>query len=242
MSSLNKITGLSREAQLALMGIEVWTERKTTALQLSETAAVSTSSDCGDQWSLLRSRVAGCQACGLAKGRTQTVFGVGNQKADILLVGEAPGFHEDRQGEPFVGRAGQLLTAMLAAIDLERKDVFIANILKCRPPNNRDPQPLEVATCTPYLLEQIQLIQPKLIVALGRIAAHFLLESTEPLTRLRGRKLEYKAAKRPLLVTYHPAYLLRNPRDKRKAWEDWQTIQSYRNAFSAKTLPEVCEQ
>jgi DNA polymerase len=169
-------------------------------------------------WEQLEQAVSACAKCGLEKTRTRTVFGVGNRTARWLFVGEAPGADEDRQGEPFVGRAGQLLNAMLFAIGLEREEVYIANILKCRPPNNRDPQPNEVAHCEPYLIRQIELIGPRLIVALGRHAAHSLLKTELPLARLRGQRLAYHGT--PLIVTYHPAYLLRNPADKRRAWDD----------------------
>ncbi len=172
-------------------------------------------------WEPLIERVKGCQACSLHKTRKQVVFGVGNRQADLLLVGEAPGAQEDQQGEPFVGRAGQLLTSMLHAIDLRREDIFIANILKCRPPNNRDPSPEEVALCTPFLVQQVNLIKPKLIVALGRIAAHFLLNTQTPLSRLRGQLFNFgHEEKIPLIVTFHPAYLLRSPREKEKAYDD----------------------
>lgn len=173
-------------------------------------------------WCSLQERVAACTACGLEKTRTQTVFGVGNRQADLLIIGEAPGAQEDRLGEPFVGRAGQLLDAMLRAIGLSRQQIYIANILKCRPPNNRDPRPEEVAHCTPFLEQQVQLIQPKLILALGRIAAHYLLKTTASLSNLRGRSLRFGEANTPLIVTYHPAYLLRSPQDKRKAFQDLQ--------------------
>lgn len=169
-------------------------------------------------WTVLERTVAECTQCGLDATRTQTVFGVGNRKAQWMFVGEAPGLDEDRQGEPFVGRAGQLLNAMLFALGLKREDVYIANVLKCRPPKNRDPQPNEVACCEPYLIRQIELIQPRLIVALGRHAAHSLLKSELPLAKLRGQRLTYHGI--PLIATYHPAYLLRNPIDKRKAWDD----------------------
>lgn len=169
-------------------------------------------------WKTLERSVAGCRQCGLDATRTQTVFGVGSRTAQWLFIGEAPGVEEDRQGEPFVGRAGQLLNSILFALGLERTDVYIANVLKCRPPNNRDPQPNEVACCEPYLIRQIELIQPRLIVALGRHAAHSLLKTDVPLSRLRGQQLTYHRI--PLIVTYHPAYLLRSPLEKRKVWED----------------------
>ena len=168
-----------------------------------------------------------CTACGLECSRTQTVFGTGNRQADLMIIGEAPGYYEDQKGEPFVGRAGQLLTAMLKAIRLERSEVFIANILKCRPPNNRDPERREVDLCTPYLIRQIELLKPKLLLAVGRIAAHFLLDTKESLSKLRGRFHEYGPQKTPLLVTYHPAYLLRNPKDKSQAWQDWLLVKSH---------------
>lgn len=171
-------------------------------------------------WALLRQTVAECRACPLHEGRTQAVFGVGNPDADWLIIGEAPGAEEDRRGEPFVGRAGQLLDAMLAALGLTRGTVFIANILKCRPPNNRDPQPGEAQACAPYLDRQIDLIRPGLILALGRIAAQRLLETDTPLGRLRGQAHRYGEHGIPLVVTYHPAYLLRRPAEKSKTWRD----------------------
>lgn len=173
-------------------------------------------------WDALRARVASCTACGLHQGRTQTVFGVGNQHAQWMIVGEAPGADEDRQGEPFVGRAGKLLNAMLLAIGLKREEVYIANVVKCRPPNNRDPAPEEAAACEPYLRRQIALIQPKVILVVGRIAAHNLLKTEDSLGTLRGRHFTYADTNIPVVVTYHPAYLLRSPREKRKAWEDLQ--------------------
>jgi DNA polymerase len=174
----------------------------------------------GIDWGPLRERVAGCVACDLCKTRTQTVFGVGNTRSDWLIVGEAPGGEEDRRGEPFVGRAGQLLDAMLLAIGLPRESVFIANILKCRPPGNRDPRPEEVMRCLPFLHAQIELLEPRLILVVGRIAAQTLLATDAPLARLRGKLHQFGAARTPLVITYHPAYLLRTPADKRKAWED----------------------
>jgi uracil-DNA glycosylase family 4 len=174
------------------------------------------------EWESLRLAVQSCTACGLDKSRTQTVFGVGNPLADLMIIGEAPGFNEDKHGEPFVGRAGQLLTAMLQAIGFERENVYIANILKCRPPNNRDPEAAEVNLCTPFLQKQIALVQPKLLLAVGRIAAHYLLNSKAPLSQLRKQTHHYGSLNTPLIITYHPAYLLRNPKDKGKAYEDLQ--------------------
>ena len=169
-------------------------------------------------WTELEAEVRVCTKCSLHATRTQTVFGVGHRQARWMFIGEAPGADEDRRGEPFVGKAGQLLNAILFAMGLKREEVYIANVLKCRPPGNRDPQPEEVAQCEPYLLRQIELIKPRLIVALGRHAAHSLLKTDVPLGKLRGQKLSYHGT--PLFVTYHPAYLLRNPADKRKVWDD----------------------
>ena len=170
-------------------------------------------------WIPLKSAVANCRACALHEGRTQTVFGVGDENADWMLIGEAPGAEEDRLGDPFVGQAGKLLDNMLAAIGLNRREnVYIANVLKCRPPGNRNPEPEEVAKCSPFLIRQIGLIQPKLIVAMGRFAAQTLLATDASIASLRGRVHQYQGV--PLIVTYHPAYLLRNLPDKAKAWED----------------------
>lgn len=171
-------------------------------------------------WGALEAAVAGCQRCTLASCRTQTVFGVGRRDARWMVIGEAPGAEEDRQGEPFVGRAGQLLNAMLSAIGLARSEVFIANILKCRPPENRDPRPEESLACRPYLDRQIALVAPALILCVGRIAAQTLLDTTTPVGKLRGRTQTYGTTGIPVVVTYHPAYLLRSPREKRRAWED----------------------
>jgi DNA polymerase len=172
-----------------------------------------------DEWVPLKAAVSGCTKCGLHKTRTQTVFGVGDENADWMLIGEAPGAEEDRLGDPFVGQAGRLLDNMLAAVGLSRrKNVYIANVLKCRPPGNRNPTPEEVSQCTPHLLKQIELIQPKLIVAMGRFAAQTLLDSDASIASLRGRVHRYAGV--PLIVTYHPAYLLRTLEDKAKAWED----------------------
>lgn len=170
-------------------------------------------------WDALREAVLHCTRCDLHHTRTQGVFGVGDRHAEWLVVGEAPGADEDRLGEPFVGQAGRLLDAMLAAIGLRRgENVYIANVLKSRPPRNRDPDPQEVAACLPYLERQIDLIQPKLVLALGRFAAQSLLVTDTAISRLRGQVHSYRGI--PLVVTYHPAYLLRNPADKARAWED----------------------
>ena len=171
-------------------------------------------------WNTLRQAVAGCTRCGLQATRTQTVFGVGSPQANWMVIGEAPGADEDAQGEPFVGRAGQLLNSMLKALGLERSQVYIANILKCRPPNNREPRPEEAAHCTPYLERQVELIQPRIILAVGRIAAQNLLQTDTPIGRMRGRVYQFGPRSIPVVVTYHPAYLLRSPGEKRKAWSD----------------------
>jgi len=171
-------------------------------------------------WDQLKGAVRQCIACDLHATRKNTVFGVGDEQADWMVVGEAPGADEDRQGEPFVGRAGQLLNNMLLAIGLRREQVYIANILKCRPPNNRDPRPEEVLKCEPFLKRQVELLNPKIILAVGRIAAHNLLKTDSSLSQLRGRRFFYGDNNTPVVVTYHPAYLLRSPREKRKAWQD----------------------
>ena len=177
-------------------------------------------------WDALQRQVAGCRLCPLHEGRTQTVFGVGDVNADWMLIGEAPGAEEDRRGEPFVGRAGKLLDAMLRALGLSRQQVFIANILKCRPPNNRDPRPEEVRACENYLVQQINTVKPRLILALGRVAAQNLLKSETPIGKMRGNRYHYGDPPVPVVVTYHPAYLLRSPREKRKSWQDLQLAMS----------------
>lgn len=175
-------------------------------------------------WAALREAVAGCTACKLCQGRRQTVFGVGNERAQWMVVGEAPGEQEDRQGEPFVGKSGQLLDNMLRTIGLTRADddaarqVYIANTIKCRPPGNRNPEPEELAQCEPFLIRQVALVRPRIILAMGRFAVQSLLRSNEPIGKLRGRVHRYQGV--PLIVTYHPAYLLRNLEDKAKAWDD----------------------
>lgn len=224
---------IRRAAYLQAMGIDAWRLRAV-AVPPAAVAPVGAQARTNEspvgaltastvQWEALRAQVAACARCSLHCSRTQTVFGVGNPVAEWLVVGEAPGAEEDKRGEPFVGRAGQLLDNMLAAIGLDRaRNVYIANILKCRPPNNRDPQPDEVLNCEPFLQQQIAHIRPRLILAVGRIAAQNLLKTDTPLTRLRGRVHRYGPQQTPLIVTYHPAYLLRSPGDKRKAWDDLQ--------------------
>jgi DNA polymerase len=198
------------------------------APEVAGSAAAPTTSDTADNAAVLarldREEVSVCTRCKLHEGRTKTVFGVGNPQADLVFVGEAPGRDEDLQGEPFVGMAGKLLTKILSAIGFEREDVYICNVLKCRPPQNRDPQPDEVAQCEPYLLRQLEILQPKVICALGRVAAQTLLQTRESLTRMRGRVHDYHGI--PMMVTYHPAALLRNPNWKRPTWEDVQKLRA----------------
>lgn len=205
---------------LDAMGIPVWELRGADSGMSPEGGAAAGDDIATLGWEALEARVAACTRCELHRTRTRTVFGVGNREADWLIVGEAPGADEDRQGEPFVGRAGQLLNEMLLAIGLKREAVYIANILKCRPPRNRDPRPEEVASCEPYLKRQVALLQPVIILAVGRVAAQNLLKSDAPIGAMRGRCYRYGEAGIPVVVTYHPAYLLRSPREKRKVWED----------------------
>ena len=172
----------------------------------------------------LAAEAAGCTACALAQGRNRVVFGVGNPHADLLFIGEAPGRDEDLKGEPFVGSAGQLLDRMLTAIGLDRSEIYIMNTIKCRPPNNRDPRPEEVQACNRWFEQQLQIIQPKLICLLGRVAAQTVLETQASLGSMRGRWQDYNGV--PVLVTYHPAYLLRSPQQKQKSWHDLQMVKS----------------
>jgi uracil-DNA glycosylase family 4 len=184
-------------------------------------------------WDTLAARVSNCQRCRLCERRTNAVFGVGDREADWMLIGEAPGENEDKQGEPFVGQAGKLLDSMLRAVTLSREqNVFIANVIKCRPPGNRNPEPDEVARCEPYLQRQVALVKPKLIVALGRFAAQSLLKTEASIASLRGRVHDYEGV--PVIVTYHPAYLLRSLPDKAKAWADVCLAQAtYRESLKA---------
>lgn len=214
-------TEQQRLRYLQSMGVTVWLPRGEAAGPAAPAAPPGVVTPVAEMdWTQLRESVAECRSCPLHESRTQAVFGVGSPDADWLIIGEAPGAEEDRLGEPFVGRAGKLLDAMLASLGLSRSTVFIANILKCRPPNNRDPQVQEAAACAPYLQRQIDLLQPGLILALGRIAAQRLLETEAPLGRLRGEVHRYGKSGIPLIVTYHPAYLLRRPTEKSKAWRD----------------------
>ena len=245
---------------LEAIGIELWTARRGPATRVADGAAGSPAdhrpavtalearppaapasatgapADLSAQWGALRAEVLSCKRCPLHATRTQGVLGVGPRRADWLVIGEAPGAEEDRRGEPFVGAAGQLLDAMLRAIGLDRKsNVYIANVLKSRPPGNRDPKPEEVAACLPYLVRQIALLQPKIMLAVGRIAAQNLLDTDAPLARLRGRVHAFGEMNTPLVVTYHPAYLLRTPADKRKAWEDLKFARSVYQQLSQST-------
>jgi DNA polymerase len=228
-----------RKDYLQALGIDTWVERPRRATPapgavVTQAAAavpaatpanlpatlLGSAREGGIGWPELRARVAACTRCGLQATRTQTVFGVGSHQAEWLIVGEAPGAEEDARGEPFVGRAGQLLNSMLRAVGLAREQVYIANVLKCRPPGNRDPSGNEAAECLPYLEQQIALLKPKIMLAVGRIAAQNLLRSDVPLGRLRQQVHRFGISQVPLVATYHPAYLLRTPADKRKAWED----------------------
>ncbi len=212
-----------RRAYLKALDIDVYAMRGADADNpepVIETDAVDVPDQPAPDWTALQAKVSGCTQCTLHKTRTQTVFGVGSHTADWMVVGEAPGAEEDRRGEPFVGRAGKLLDEMLRAIGLARETVYIANILKCRPPNNRDPANEEADSCRHFLERQIELVAPRIIVAVGRIAAQRLLQTDAPLGRLRQQKHYLSDGQIPVVVTYHPAYLLRSPTQKRKAWQD----------------------
>jgi uracil-DNA glycosylase family 4 len=209
---------------LKAMGIEVWTPRRKVldergTEELSQAPLAADERDLGQpDWPALQEQVRHCSRCSLHETRTQTVFGVGDPEAAWMFVGEAPGEQEDLKGEPFVGRAGQLLDEMIRALDLTRETVYIANVLKCRPPRNRDPSPEESRACEPFLLRQVAWVKPSIIIAVGRIAAQNLLKTQTPIGKLRGVVHDYQGT--PLVVTYHPAYLLRAQTEKRRAWED----------------------
>ena len=215
-----------KDEYLQAMGVQRWLARAGDCLP---TQGDDIAEPVARDWSALEVQVSGCKKCRLHETRTQTVFGSGNRDADWLIIGEAPGAEEDRQGEPFVGPAGKLLTEMLFAAGFQRADVYIANILKCRPPGNRDPAPEEVACCHAYLQQQIDLMQPQLILAVGGVAAHNLLQTDEKVGKMRGKLYHYGDTNIPLIVTYHPAYLLRSPMGKRKAWSDLQFAQAVYN-------------
>ena len=222
---------------LTAMGVQVWLQPESTLdeVQNLQSDAITTqeitakkepesqiqqvcTSNITQTWNELHEQVSTCTTCVLHKTRIQTVFGTGNEQADWMIIGEAPGAQEDQQGEPFVGRAGMLLNEILFSLGLQRDSVFIANILKCRPPNNRDPLPNEVVACSNYLKQQVEHVAPRIILALGRIAAQNLLQTTESIGRLRGRVHDYQSI--PVIVLYHPAYLLRSPLEKRKVLQD----------------------
>lgn len=212
-----------RQAALAALDVVEWVPRATApavgaAPQAADITPVQSAARL--DWDELQAAVAACTRCALAAGRTQTVFGVGKRDAEWMIVGEAPGQEEDRQGEPFVGRAGQLLNSMLEALGLARQQVFIANILKCRPPGNRDPEPAEAAACADWLARQIELVAPRIILCVGRVAAQNLLGTQTPIGKLRGQPYRYGPREIPVVVTWHPAYLLRSPAEKRRAWQD----------------------
>ncbi|GAC1340864.1 MAG: hypothetical protein NVSMB26_28940 [Beijerinckiaceae bacterium] len=212
------MNGALRREYLSALGLETWVVRGKQAPD----GPPPIEREAGFDWAQLRQRVAVCERCALSKTRTQTVFGVGDLRAQWLVVGEAPGAEEDRVGEPFVGPAGQLLNAMLRAIGLKREEVFIANVLKCRPPHNRDPSSSETGECIPYLEQQVALLEPKILLIVGRIAAQKMLQTDAALGRLRQQVHTFGPKRVPMVVTYHPAYLLRSPGDKRKAWADLQ--------------------
>jgi uracil-DNA glycosylase family 4 len=229
---------LRRTQYLDAIGIDLWVARGGAAAAGAAAGSATQAAPPDPQepalWESLRQEVLSCTRCPLHATRTQGVVGVGPRRADWLVIGEAPGAEEDRRGEPFVGAAGQLLDAMLRAIGLDRAtNVYIANVLKSRPPGNRDPQPDEVAACLPYLLRQIALLRPKIMLAVGRIAAQNLLDTQVPLGRLRGQVHRFGEFNTPLVVTYHPAYLLRTPADKRKAWEDLKFARSVYQRLNA---------
>jgi uracil-DNA glycosylase len=216
-----------RTQYLQALGIDTWVQRVRRPAERGPAVSgpafpgpAASGREAGIDWPALQARVAACTRCGLHTTRTQTVFGVGSHQAQWLIVGEAPGAEEDARGEPFVGRAGQLLNSMLRAVGLAREQVYIANVLKCRPPGNRDPSGTEAAECLPYLEQQIALLKPKIMLAVGRVAAQNLLRSDQSLGLLRQQVHRFGISQVPLIATYHPAHLLRAPAEKRKAWED----------------------
>ena len=229
------LTPLQREV-LEKIGVEIWQERRPEPETEQSVEDLVLTADLGDAESVCQTEqitptqnpgldeisavIKSCAQCELCKTRTHAVPGTGHREADWMFVGEAPGQNEDEQGLPFVGRAGKLLDAMIAALGMSREETFIANVIKCRPPGNRDPLPEEVAACEPYLHQQLDLVRPRVIIALGRISAQALLKTTEPLGKMRGRVYQYGQHATPLVVTYHPAYLLRSPEQKHKTWQD----------------------
>jgi uracil-DNA glycosylase family 4 len=235
------VDGVSRDAawrtraETGLQGREGSDTRQTPLAphNLPSAAPVTFLKNAIEALAVVRDDIGDCTRCKLhTLGRQQIVFGVGNPNADLMFVGEAPGADEDVQGIPFVGRAGQLLTKIIEAIDLKREDVYIANVIKCRPPGNRNPEPDEIAQCEPFLFRQIDTIKPQVIVTLGKFAAQTLLRTDDPISRIRGRVFDYRGAK--LVPTFHPAYLLRNPSSKREVWEDMKLVRSLLAAESTK--------
>ena len=225
-------------AHLDAIGIPVWTRRSVAgAARRGETfrTGVGATLPASRELEKIDAQVRDCRKCALHRTRTQTVFGVGRPDAACMFIGEGPGAEEDARGEPFVGRAGKLLDAMLAAIGLGRSDVYIANIVKCRPPRNRDPHADEIIACSGYLRRQIETVSPRLLVAAGRVAAQSLLSTTKPIGQLRGRTYRYGEDRLPVLVMYHPAYFLRSPLEKRKAWEDLVRVRSVLSGDAAST-------
>ncbi len=220
------VAGVSRDPLWRRRGTSVASSDGRPAVTRTATPSGNESDSAPRLLAMLKEEIGpACNRCKLhGLGRKQIVFGVGNPTADLMFVGEAPGADEDEQGEPFVGRAGQLLTKIIEAIGLKREDVYIANVIKCRPPGNRNPEPDEVERCQPFLFRQIDAIKPKVIVALGKFAAQALLQTTEPITRIRGRESKYRGA--TLIPTFHPAYLLRNPSSKREVWEDMKKVRA----------------
>ena len=208
----------SRLKTFQSLGIDAYQLRK---------ASISPDPNQESDWPMIESQVSNCKKCSLHKGRNNTVFGDGNRNSDWFFIGEAPSKDEDLQGKPFVGRAGRLLSEVIFSMGLSREDVFIANILKCRPPDNRDPMPEEVQQCFPYLEKQIELVKPKIIVAVGRSAAHSLLGTDLPMGKLRGKIHGFGSSEIPTLIIYHPAYLLRSPSQKKKVWEDLQLVNDF---------------
>ena len=223
-------------AHLDAIGIPVWVRRSVVraARQVEPSPAPAAPAVLPDRvLASIDAQVRECRKCALHETRTHTVFGVGRPDAECMFIGEAPGEEEDRRGEPFVGRAGKLLDAMLAAIDLTRGDVYIANIVKCRPPRNRDPHTDEIAACAGYLRRQIEAVSPRLLVATGRVAAQSLLSTTKPIGHLRGRTYCYGEGRLPVMVMYHPAYFLRSPLEKRKGWDDLVRLRAMLSAGAA---------
>ena len=232
-------------AHLDAIGIPIWVRRSVlrasrqdepspaTAATAATTATAATANSTSGALASIDAQVRDCRKCELHRTRTHTVFGVGRPDADCMFIGEAPGAEEDARGEPFVGRAGKLLDAMLAAIDLGRDDVYIANIVKCRPPRNRDPHTDEIAACSGYLRRQIEAVSPRLLVATGRVAAQSLLSTTKPIGQLRGRTYRYGEDRLPVIVMYHPAYFLRSPLEKRKGWDDLVRLRAMLSGHAA---------